>query len=242
MRDLSAQDVVDAWEVGEDQHPVDRALTLLAAAFPETSREELIALSVGQRDARLLSVRERLFGPRLRGFAPCPGCDERLEFDLEVEDVRVAPDAEADEVPYALSAGGYELRFRLPDSLDLAAVARSENTPRGRLLLVDRCVVGCRRDGVDVEARSLPEAVISALSEALEARDPQADVRLDLVCPACDLGWQVSLDIGAFLWAEVRARARRLLGEVQTLARAYGWREADILSMSPVRRRFYLET
>jgi hypothetical protein len=31
------------------------------------------------------------------------------------------------------------------------------------------------------------------------------------------------------------------LREVHTLAWAYGWREADILAMSPARRQFYIE-
>jgi hypothetical protein len=48
-------------------------------------------------------------------------------------------------------------------------------------------------------------------------------------------------DIGAFLWEEIAAQARRLLREVHTLARAYGWREADILVMSAARRQAYLE-
>ena len=37
------------------------------------------------------------------------------------------------------------------------------------------------------------------------------------------------------------ARAQRLLMEVHLLARAYGWREADILGMSPARRNAYLQ-
>ena len=35
--------------------------------------------------------------------------------------------------------------------------------------------------------------------------------------------------------------AKRLLGEVHQLARAYGWPEATILAMSSRRRHFYLE-
>ena len=52
--------------MGQDQHPLDRALTLLAAC-PELTRDELAALSVGQRGglARLLTLRERTFGPAL---------------------------------------------------------------------------------------------------------------------------------------------------------------------------------
>jgi hypothetical protein len=39
----------------------------------------------------------------------------------------------------------------------------------------------------------------------------------------------------------VAARAQRLLMEVHLLARAYSWRESDILAMSPARRNAYLQ-
>src|SRR5215204_6554358 len=96
MRSLSAYDLLRVWEAGEDQHPLDRALTLLAAACPELTWDELAALSVGQRDARLLALRERTSGPRLNGFAECPQCLERLEFDVAVADLRVAADPDTD--------------------------------------------------------------------------------------------------------------------------------------------------
>jgi hypothetical protein len=45
----------------------------------------------------------------------------------------------------------------------------------------------------------------------------------------------------AYFWSEINAWAYRLLGEVHSLASAYGWREEDILAMSPWRRHVYLE-
>ena len=40
---------------------------------------------------------------------------------------------------------------------------------------------------------------------------------------------------------EVEAEAMRLLRDVHVLARQYGWREADIIAMSPLRRQMYVE-
>jgi hypothetical protein len=48
-------------------------------------------------------------------------------------------------------------------------------------------------------------------------------------------------DIVPYLWTEINAWAMRLLREIHSLATAYGWREADILAMSAVRRHWYLE-
>ena len=75
----------------------------------------------------------------------------------------------------------------------------------------------------------------------MSARDPQAEVLLDLTCPACGASWQTVFDIAAYFWAELTAEAKRLLREVDALARAYGWREVDILALSPGRRQAYLE-
>lgn len=71
--------------------------------------------------------------------------------------------------------------------------------------------------------------------------DPQAEVLLQLTCPSCQREWMITFDIVSFLWIEIHAHAKRLLQEVHTVARAYGWHEADILALSPVRRQFYLE-
>ena len=71
--------------------------------------------------------------------------------------------------------------------------------------------------------------------------DPQAQIKLALVCPGCSYAWHALFDVAAFLWSEVHAWAKRILYEVHTLARAYGWREADILAMSARRRQIYLD-
>lgn len=241
MRPLSPHDVLWVWEVGEHQHPVDRALTLLAVACPELTWEDVAALSVGRRDARLLTLRERTSGPKLNGFVECPRCAQRLEFDVTVADLRVDSEPDAGEEARELVTGGLELRFRLPNSRDLAAVASCEDTATARNLLAQRCILRISRDGIPVAASELPAEVIRGVAREMAAWDPQAEVMLDLRCPACDHDWQRLFDIVTFFWAELAAQARRLLHEVHTLARAYGWREADILDMSARRRRFYLE-
>ena len=58
---------------------------------------------------------------------------------------------------------------------------------------------------------------------------------------ACGAVWDALFDAGEFLWNEVAACAQRLLRQIHLLARAYGWRESEILSLSPVRREAYLE-
>jgi hypothetical protein len=240
VRPLSDYEVLRVWESGTGEHPVDRALTVLAAALPDADRTELAAMSVGRRDGRLMDVREANFGSRVSGVAECPECGEILQWDLDLEDVRSAR-SDHEEGTNRLVVEGHELLYRLPDSTDLAAIALGGDVACERDTLLDRCVLEARKDGVRVEVHSLPEAVVSGLAAEMEARDPQAETLLDFECPECGLRWQALFDVLTFLWTELQTRARNLLNDVHDLARTYGWSEKDILEMSAVRRRYYLE-
>lgn len=240
MRALSASELLGVWEQGRGQQPVQRALTLLAAACPETSPDVLAKLSVGRRDAHLLTLREWTFGLQLVSLATCPGCGECLELTFNVADIRVIPEAERAE-EFSLSTAGYELRFRLPDSLDLAAIVDCKDAATARHLLLTRCLLAAYHNGAECSVDHLPADVEEALVEGMAQADPQGDVRLALSCPLCGHQWQAAFDIVLFFWSEINAWASRILREVHTLASAYGWREVDILAMSPWRRQCYLE-
>ena len=240
MRPLSAQDAPRVWERARGQHGVDRAITLLATACPDMTRHDLASLSLGQRDARLLTLRERTFGPQLDGLADCPNCEEQLQISLAVSDIRVAQENQADAEPMELKANGLRAPFRLPNSSDLAAAAHCPDVAAARRLLLERCLVQPDADAPVSPTEVAPEAVLE-IAASMARRDPQAEVLLDLDCPACNHRWQILFDIASFFYAEISAYAKRLLREVHTLARRYGWREADILSMSTARRQFYIE-
>lgn len=229
------------WEQGVGQSVVQQALIILHVACPEQPWEALAGLSIGERDACLLALREQTFGAQMPSVVGCPACQETLEFTLDVADVRQA----APENPRApeqwVQHNGYTVCFRLPTSLDLAAVAGCADAEQARHLLIQRCVMQGNHGEQVVPTAALPPRVLTALAEAMATADPQAEVQLNLTCPACGHGWQCLFDIVTFFWAEVQTQAQRLLREVHTLARVYGWREADILSLSPTRRQFYLE-
>jgi hypothetical protein len=237
-RPLAASDVLRAWELGQDRHPVDRALCLLRLACPDTPWQELAELPVGRRDALLFALREQTFGRAMNGRVTCPACAAQAELALDTAALVVpAPD----EVVDMLEEDGITLRFRLPDSLDLAAVARAGDPEAAHALLLERCVLTAERAGAAMRPRDLPPAIEERLEAIMAEQDPQGEVLLHVTCMTCGHRWQALLDIEGFLWTEVSAEATRLLGEVHTLARAYHWREADILAMSSRRREAYLE-
>lgn len=237
---LTASDVLSVWERGRDRHLVDRALLILAAAYPELGDDELPALSLGRRDARLLDVRSATFGPRLDATVDCPRCGVALEFSLEAGQVRLPPAAALTE-PRTWSLDDYVFRLRCPHSGDLADAVASGSADTARRRLLAGCVLEAVHAGRSVALDALPAAVVDAVVGQIAETDPQADITLRLACSECGHGWDAAFDIASFLWAEIAARARQLVYEVHALARRYGWREADILAMSPARRQLYLE-
>ena len=86
----------------------------------------------------------------------------------------------------------------------------------------------------------LPAAVIDQLQQDMAARDPGADLRIALTCPACGHGFDRRFDIAGHLWDALDDWAERTLAEVHALAGAYGWSEPQVLSLSAARRQRYI--
>lgn len=240
MHPPSAAQLIAAWEAGVARRPVERALALLAAAFPEMTHADLASLPIGARDARLLELRESLFGPALDCYAECPRCQARLEFRADARAL-LSPTEKSAASHRELVCADERLTFRAPDSTDLALLSRCADVEAARGLLIERCVIEARRGAVPLAPGELSPQTLERLSEELGASEDCADISFALQCASCGHGWNLAFDIAAFLWTEVSALAKRHLYEVHALAWAYGWREADILAMSPARRRFYLD-
>ena len=224
---LTPSELISVWESGDGPRPSRRILAMLSAAEPEAQAEELLAMPAGARDAELLALREALFGRELSGVTSCPACGEPIELTFDVDDVR----ADAPRIGEELSV--HDVSFRLPTVSDLASIERMRDADAARDALLARCI--------SQPVESLPADVIDAIVAKMAEADPQGDVRLDVVCPECAHTWREPFDIALFLWNEVAAAARHLLGDVHRLASAYGWSESEILALSPARRAAYLE-
>jgi hypothetical protein len=252
MHALSAADILHVWEVGRGQSHVERAVTLLERAYPETDRAALVHLSLGARDRLLLEVRAGVLGEALEVTTVCPACDERLEFRLAIGDLLggesisgVAqtgdPCSARESTEFEMAVAGYELRFRLLDSADLLAAAACPDAEAARSALVARCLLAALRSGDEVAVADLPPEVVAALAERLAEGDAQIETMIDITCPVCAGTCRAELDLAGFIWEEIRGQAQRLLEDVDALARAYGWSEAEILALGTERRRLYLE-
>lgn len=240
MRNLNDEDMLTAWEQGLNRSLLQKTLILLIAAFPETNPETLAGFSIGCRDTCLLLLRERLFGSRLVNNAVCPQCASRLEWEQDIADILVDTSELSANREFSLEYDDYDISFRLPNSLDLSAIEGITDVQTAEQQLIKRCILSAQCAGVSYDAGQLPETVVKALNNRIEALDPQAEVRIRLVCPECSHDWEVLFDIASFLWAEINVWAERMLQTVHKLARAYGWTEREILALSPVRRQLYL--
>lgn len=232
MRALSSSGLLALWEQGFGLHPLDQALLALTAALPEVPPETLADWPLGQRNQALINLHRACFSSRLQAWASCNRCGEKMEFDLDAAALAgEKPGDRCDET--IIKVKGHS--FRVPTTRDLAQVVRQGDTRRAALCLLERC----RLDGGESPAWSDDD--VEAIGEAMAEADPLAETRIALRCTSCSSQWDEALDLGAFLWAEIGARVKRLLWEVHTLASVYGWMQDEILSLSEARRSAYIE-
>jgi hypothetical protein len=234
--------LLQAWETLHGATPTERSLGLLGAVWPDLDHAQWRKVSIGDRDACLFLLQESLFGAQLQTITACPACGERLESRFMVRDVCTPlTSLPQPREPLLLAYDGYRVRYRLPCSEDLLDLPTDTQTDAAAATLLQRCVIDAHRDDAPIASPALPIEVQRRLSETMAELDPLADLQVAVNCPACSHAWSATMDIAAYLWGELDDWAQDLLAEVHALARHYAWSERDILTMSPVRRRFYLD-
>ncbi len=241
MRTPSAAELVRVWELGFDRAPWYRALLMLAPAFPDRSFDALAALSVGERNVRLIALRVLLFGSGVEAAVACPHCDAPLEFSFDLLDVcpHAATPQEHHVGEFAVDLPGATVQCRAATSFDLAALAGAP-APVAKAALAHRLVVSADAAVLDASA-PLAEDAAERIGDALADADPFAETSMAFDCAACGHEWNAPFDIAAFLWSELTTQVHRILEDVQRLAKTYGWSEGSILAMTGLRRRFYLD-
>jgi len=231
LRPLTGEDEAFLLEDAEGLSPAARTTALLVRCLERLGPLQPVdagavrALTAGDREALLLELRRLSFGERLECVLACPApdCGEVMELELRAGDLLMAP--------YADARPEYEVdgaRFRLPNGGDLeaAAVAARDGVGAGVRLVLERCVLAG-------DARERVDALMSDL-------DPQADIELELACPACGHTFTVPFDTGDYLAREAGSDSDSLLREIHLLGLHYHWPESELMAMTPRRRRRYL--
>jgi len=240
MQTLNPQQLIKVWALGTTQSPIDRALTLLSLALPNSTYDELARLSIGERNSHLSAIREHYFGSTMVCLADCTICKEPLEFTLDTALFNKRSNEVDIESLKPVVLEDYYFRFRILNSVDLKQAAlRAEVQPAQRILL-QRCIVAISYQDTACSIEEVPETVLQQFADYMQQIDPLAQIIIQMNCPACSNKAALTFDIAAFLWEELNAKAKQILNEVHELAYAYGWSEDSILAMSTAHRQFYL--
>lgn len=241
MSTFSNAECLELWEQGHGLHSLDQGLLLLGAEVGGVSFDALADWPLGRRNQALAALRCRSFGARLQAWTACPQCGERLEFELDGR--RIASHAEQTGEGAPIQVNGRS--YRVPTSRDLAQAAQESSSFAAAVRLVEACRLSAAElDGIEIESGGpveWTEEEVEEIGNRMALADPMAEILMDLTCPECGHRSNKALDLVAFLWSEIEARAKRLLWEIHALASAYGWPERDILALSDHRRRLYLE-
>lgn len=198
---------------------------------PTLRREELWALSLGQRDRLLAAVHARHFGDRVESVVDCSSC--RNPFAVDFSLAALVSATLGAQAPTALDERGQltladGTRIRLPSAEDERAV-QALPPAEAALELLHRCA---------------PEGIALADSESLQALIAQAGPVLDLELPArcalCQKEQSIHFDIVSFFFASLRNERPLLLREIHRLAMAYQWSQEAILRLPRSQRRAYV--
>lgn len=239
MQPLNAWELLTVWDENSHKPLLSKTLGLLAKACGTDDTVKIGRMSIGERDARLLMLREWLFGTAMKNKTACPVCKENVEWEASTRQMLVQHLRTDFSVPvFTAETTSATIFFRLPDSFDLQKAGEQQDNGNG---IIENCILEIMRNGEKHPAASIAPAELEALEKRMSEEDPQADIRVQLNCPACANAWEAAFDIMSYLWAEINNWAYRLMDEVALLARHFGWAEKDIVNMSARKRNLYIQ-
>lgn len=214
------------------------ALAFLGRVVRRAGGEPLDAASlpIGDVDALLLRLRQKIVGDTISGETLCaaPGCRARVDvtFSIAAYLDHHRPSTPASASP--ADEGGWHrlgdtrVEFRLPTADDQFATVHA---PEPEQVLLRRCV---RPAGITAAEGAEAEA-------AMEAMAPSLFSDLEGRCPACEATVEVRFDPLEYALRELRDQAAFVYHDVSAIARCFHWSEAEILALPAARRARYAE-
>jgi hypothetical protein len=253
LRPFTGADEAFLLEMGDDWFPAQKVTAVLArnlthvsghdpAGFGQNPTAIARALTIGDREALLLHLRRLTLGDRLQCIMQCPDCGEKMDLDLRVGDLLLPPyDEPRPHYSADIDANGTAktISFRLPTGGDQEAIADTavRDASQAAYDLLWRCVIDADED----ESSILTDSRLKAVSALMAERDPQAEIMLNLDCPACGQSFTAMFDTATYFFREVADRTTHLYREVHLLAFYYHWSESEIMNMTAEKRHRYLD-
>ena len=253
LRPLTGEDESFLLDVGDHLSPagwttalLSRCLTRLGPLSP-VSEDAARSLTIGDREALLLHLRRLTLGNHLecRLICPAPGCMEKLDLDLSIDDLLLPPYTNPkDFYAVPISEGGleYTAKFRLPTGADQEVAVGSVPTDLkvAENLILRRCIASIIGDGGKI-VEEPPPNLMEQIPTLMASLDPQAELVMDSNCPVCGGHFSSLFDTASFFRQELSERTEYIYREVHMLAFYYHWSEAEIMGMARKKRLRYLD-
>ncbi len=254
LRPINGSDEAFLMEIREALLPAQQTTAILVRCltklgpFSKATPEMVRALNIGDRDALMLHLRRITLGERLECILTCPekSCEEKMDLSLNIGDLLSQPYCRPQlwhKSSIIEDDQCYEVRFRLPNGGDQEAAALQAIRSPGTAidLLLSRCVNMVRsNEGAILDC--IPSVIYQQLSDTMAKLDPQAEIILKMMCPACNRSFSAAFDPAEYLIHELTENTLdRLYREVHLLAYHYKWSEAEVLGMTSRKRRRYIE-
>jgi hypothetical protein len=224
--------LLSAWEAAAALPPVARAAALVERAGLVDDLDAALDLPVGEGAALAVRLHADAFGDVADGVATCEACATVLDVTVPLTALAAPPE----EAARVVGHGDRQLRVRAPTTRDLLAVRDVIDPARA---LLGACVT--QADGAPADPAALDDELLGLVDDAAEELAGIAATIVRVTCPECGASVAAPLDVGALLWERVERAAEEALLEVAELAAAYGWSEAQVLALTPTRRRAYVE-
>lgn len=226
--------LLQLWERCYAASPLERTVMMASLVEPRMSIEEILDLPLGVRDQRLIALRRSRFGDDVVSMVSCPHCKTQIELSFDLSQLAMAANPTAS-LPFEVEWDDRLLMVRCPSTRDVIALATS-SAPE--TLLLERCIISCAEQGIDA---SLADGSLRRrLGTVIEEHDPLGVIEFEMQCRDCGRQAMTLFDIGRFLWTEIDAWCQRLLSDIHSIARTYGWSESEILGLGAWRRQVYL--
>ena len=204
----------------------------------------VLGLTLAERIAALCTIVSLTYGARgLEIAVRCQHaeCGERFAVELILDDLRELG-AQANRQPtIEITLAGSEpgsLRLRRPTGADQRAWQLQRYAS---LADAERAMVLSLLEGDPSSADVMTDEVFDQTAEAMADADPLPSFQIRCRCVGCDAEDDHPVDLELALMGRLARRQRELIGEVDALARRYGWTEPQVLALPSWRRRAYLE-
>ncbi|MGD9535606.1 MAG: hypothetical protein AB7P52_03690 [Alphaproteobacteria bacterium] len=232
-----------------------RAVTAILASTVERigaivpiSETHVRLLCIGDRNRLMLALHRALYGNNVALVASClgPNCGRTMDLDIAIDQLLTLPDADdepsANTLRAEVAGRAIEVGFRLPNGEDqeAAATLSADDLETAADLMLRRTLVSLTaQDGKPVLIDDVLADLRQPLAAAFATRDPEAEIVLRLECPDC--GHVTPADLDPYdLFRSRTQHAPDILFDIDRIARAYHWSEAEIMALPVARRRRYL--